>query len=120
LFDNEPCPERLQFTPLGSFVVAVSVAFCAAATFCVLDETVTVIVEGGGVVEEEGDDPQPLSPPNNKIVTIKCAAVRLFSPGSFIKFLILGGVNRVLSINSIAPGGGCWRAKSNCRGAVTS
>ena len=57
---NEPCPERLHVTPLGSFVVTVTFAVWPALMVWLLEFTPTVI--GGVCVVFVGDDPpHPLS-----------------------------------------------------------
>jgi len=65
---NEPCPERLQVTPLGSFVVTVMFAVWPALMAWLLEVALTVT---GGVVVcvvVVGDPPQALSErPSNSI-----------------------------------------------------
>ena len=66
---NEPCPERLQFTPFGSFVVTVRFVVSPALTVWTLDAMLTVTAGGVVcVVGCEDDPPHPLSAsPNSRV-----------------------------------------------------
>ena len=53
---SEPGPVRLQVTPLGSFVAALTVVLWPPKTLCDFEEIVTVI---GGVVFVDEEEPHP-------------------------------------------------------------